>query len=367
MNTQGSGCARMRGRYSVACAMLLLIGLLGFGSAQAAVTVVSVPVTFDVVNQNRSLVPCLADGKHYQVHGHLVGPSSALNTATPGALTLYLHGIGWGEFYWHFTAVPSLDYASQMAALGHVSLVYDQIGYGASGRPAGLANCYGGEATVVRQIVADLRAGTYVAQGRAAPKFARVALASQQAAALVAQPDAYSFKDIDALIVTSFADLPAAFKPAFLLQSVPFFAACATGGQRSDGTSGPYFYEPFPVSDGTFERNSFTNADATVIAKAVALRGRSACGEALSAFQTVGIDELQLILRSVHVPVLLVNGLEDAYFMQPLGGNTQKLLYTGSGDVSAEFIANAGQALALERSAGDFRNVMHNWLAARGF
>lgn len=358
-----------RGGWRALLPALAGLGLLLAGDAAwAAVPIASVPVTFNVVNQNRSLVPCLVDGKPYAIHGHLVGPASVLAAGgAPDALTVYLHGIGWGEFYWHFTAVPSLDYASQMAALGHVSLVYDQLGYGASGRPPGLLNCYGGEATIVRQIVAALRAGTYIAQGRAAPIFKRVALASQQAAAFVAQPDAYSFKDIDALVITSFSEPPVPAKSTFILQSAPLFAACALGGQRSDGSTGPFFYEPFPTTDAAFVKDSFANADQAVIAQALAQRGRTACGEPESAFTAIGVDDLQLVLKSVHVPVLLVNGLEDAFFTQPLGAKLQKAQYTGSPDVSAEFIAGAGQALTLERTAGDFRQVMHTWLSARGF
>ncbi len=359
------GLSRRLGRWLPLA--LLAVG----GSAYAAPPIASLPVAFQIENQNRTLVACPSDGKPYSIRGHLVGPAAVLNGSSAPAITTYLHGIGWGEFFWHFTANPQVDYASRMAELGHVSLVYDQLGYGASGRPPGLLSCYGSEATIVRQIVTQLRSGQYTVPGRTSPppKFTRVALASHQAAALIAEPVGYSFPgfDIDALIVTGFTDVPLAFRPVFTLQAAPFFASCLTGGQRSDGTSGPFFYQFFPVADRAFRDYSFTDAEPGVVDAAAALRGRSPCGEAASFPQSLTLDALQLALRGVKVPVLLVNGLQDKFFIQPLGGNLEKTLFKGSNDVSAEFIAGGGHALPLERTAPAFRQVMHAWLSARGF
>ncbi len=341
----------------------------------APIVVESLPVSFQVINRNDSNVPCLADGKTYTVRGHLVGLDYDLRNPFPPGVTTYLHGIGWGEYYWHFQSQPDYDYATQMARRGHISLVFDQLGYGASDRVPGLFTCYGSEASVANQIVRALKSGRYTVAGRAtAPIFTRVALASNQAAALVSQPTVYSYSEllapnVDALIVTSFADFAGAFKPAFALQSAPFFARCLLGGEPSDGPggSGPRFYVNFPPSDDAFASVNFANADPAIVAAATAARGRSPCGEALSAFQTIGLDTLQLLLRQVRVPVLLVNGLDDAFFIQPLGGNVQRRLYPNSPDVTVAFIANAGQALTLERTAPDFRNVMDAWLRARRF
>ncbi len=352
---------------------LMSIAALAVGGVAIAAppAIVSLPVTFQVENQNRTLVACLSDGRPYEIRGHLVGPASLLSGSSLPAVTTYLHGIGWGEFFWHFTANPQYDYASRMAEQGHVSLVYEQLGYGGSGRPSGLAVCYGSEATIVRQIVDSLRAGTYVVEGRTAPAptFSRVALASHQAAALIAEPVAYSFRDfdIDALIVTGFSDAPLAFRPRFLAQAAPFFASCLAGGQRSDGATGPFFYQFFPVADRAFRDLSFTDAEASVIDQSAALRDRSPCGEAASFPQSITVDALKLVLGRIQVPVLLVNGLEDRYFIQPLGGNLQRTLFQGSNDVTAAFIAGSGHALPLERTAADFRQVMHEWLSARGF
>lgn len=366
-------------RLSAAIGLLATAVIANPAAAQTTVpspnAVESLPVSFQVVNRNDSNVPCLADGKTYTVRGHLVGPAADLRNPFPRSVTTYLHGIGWGEFYWHFQSQPEYDYATLMAQRGHTSLVYDQLGYGASDRTPGLLNCYGSEASVANQIIGALKTGRYTVVGRTTvPTFAQVALASNQAAALVSQPTVYSYSaplapNADALIVTSFADFAGAFKPAFALQSAPFFSRCLLGGEPSDGPggSGPRFYVNFPPSDEAFASVNFANADPAIVAAATAARGRSPCGEALSAFQTIGLDSLQILLRQVRVPVLIVNGLDDAFFIQPLGGTVQRRLYPNSPDVTVAFIANAGQALTLERTAPDFRNVMDAWLRARRF
>ncbi|MGQ0618766.1 MAG: alpha/beta fold hydrolase [Panacagrimonas sp.] len=349
--------------------LLLCAAALMFWNDARAQSVESIPVSFTVQNLNRSQVLCLTDRRTYQIRGRLVGPAGAFAAGGPDALTVYMHGVGWGQFYWNFTQFPDVDYATQMARMGHVSLVYDQLGYGASGRSLGLLNCYGGEADIVNQMIDALRDGDYAIPGSVlAPRsFSRVALASHQAAGLMSQPAAYSFRNVDALIVTGFSDAALSFKPAILTATTAFITACLVGGDRSDGATGPRFYGFFPLQDRRFAALNFANADPAVVARATELRGRAACGELASAFTTVGVDMLQLLLRQVRVPVLLVNGLEDEFFRQPLGANFQKRLYSGSDDVTSELIAGSGQALALERTAPEFRRVMHNWLAPRGF
>ncbi|WP_293003023.1 hypothetical protein [Nevskia sp.] len=47
----------------------------------------------------------------------------------------------------------------------------------------------------------------------------------------------------------------------------------------------------------------------------------------LSELQTIGASTLQVLLHQVRVPMLIVNGLEDAFFARPLGGNFLHNLY----------------------------------------
>ena len=103
--------------------------------------------------------------------------------------------------------MPAYDHATQMAKLGHASLTLDELGYGASGRPPdGNQTCQGAEADVTHQIVQDLRRGAYTMGTGAGVSFAKVVLAGHDVGAGVEQAEAYSYRDVDALVVMTFAD-----------------------------------------------------------------------------------------------------------------------------------------------------------------
>ena len=130
------------------------------------------PVTFLVNNVNRSILPCPSDGAAYEVKGHLIGPASEVGPGASGerrSTTLYLHGFGFGEFFWSFSAVPRYDYAAAMGRAGRTSVVIDRLGYGSSGHPQGNQTCLGAQADVAHQVVDKLRSGDYVAEGGDSP------------------------------------------------------------------------------------------------------------------------------------------------------------------------------------------------------
>jgi hypothetical protein len=316
-------------------------------------------VTFRVVNRNRSRVQCPADDPTYAVRGHLVGPPQSLQTG--GALTIYLHQIGMGGFYWHFKAVPGYDYAGELARLGHVSLVLEQLGYDGSGRPDGTRVCYGSEADMASQIAAKLRRGDYAVTGGHAVRFPRVALGSHAAGGLMTQPAAYSFRNFDALVVTSWADQ--GFSQRLTVAATEENVFCGSGGQTKDGRPG---YVNTPLRDNEFGSAYFADADPRVVGAALSLRAPGPCGEPQSALATIAAD--QASIGEIGVPVLLVYGTRDAFFDDPRSsGQQQKGLYSGSRDVSLAFIDGAGNALALERSSPRFRDIVSRWLARRGF
>jgi hypothetical protein len=107
--------------------------------------VLDLPVSFQVTNSNTSGVSCQSDGLPYALHGHLVGLRSELTGPTAKTVTYYLHDLGDGEWVWRFRALPSYDFANEMAKLGQVSLTVDEIGYDASGKPAGMQSCLGAD------------------------------------------------------------------------------------------------------------------------------------------------------------------------------------------------------------------------------
>jgi len=321
----------------------------------AALGTTSIPVRFHVVNRNTSKARCAGDDKPYDVAGRLVGPADILARAAIPSLAIYVHNIGWGSYAWNLQGHPGYDHVTEMARLGHVSLVYDLLGYGASGRPPAGSVCYGTEADVLAQIADQLRRGTYEATGRAtAAPAAKIAVVSQAIEGLTSQPAAYSFPGIDALVLTGWADQG---------QSQPLVAASAQTGATC-GPPGTNTTTDFTPEQ--FRSFYFADAEPSVVEAAVAQRARIPCGESQSAISTIAQD--MMFDASVKTPVLLVYGTKDALFTDPRdAGNKQKAQFSGSPDVTLSFVEGAGNALQLERSAPRFRALLGEWLGRRGF
>ena len=329
-------------------------------AAPASAGTVELPVSFDVTNTNTSHVPCPSDGRSYTVSGHLVAPEAELGSGSP-AVTLYLHGLGYGEFYWRFQAVPGYDFAAAQAREGHASIVIDRLGYDSSGHPDGRDSCSGSEADVAHQIVGALRSGSYrIGAGEGVP-FSRVALAGHSMGSIIAQVEAYSFRDIDALVVTAYADQGQT--PLLLSESSKTGLVCAAGGQPAEG-GGPGGYAYFGQTSEDSRAMMYHNASPAVIAAADALRNLDPCGLIGSTSQTQLVNQLEL--GSVSVPVLIVCGSDDAIFGAD-GCARQQDHYTGSSDVSTVVIGGTGHALALERTRQRFQAAVSTWLDARGF
>ena len=337
---------------------LALVVLLLLPSLAGAATVQTRPVVFTVQNVNRSQVPCSTDGATYHVRGLLVGPAGSLRMNS-GPVTLYLHGLGFGRFFWDFQAVPGYDFAAAMAQRGHVSAIVDRLGYGASDHPDGTQSCIGGQADVAHQVVQDLRTGAYATGSGAPVRFGRVALVGHSAGGAIAQVETYSFKDVDALGVLSWAD-----QGQSQLAGSTFAAAaqtCLNGGEPSGGAPG---YAPFGATDADFDAAMFHDADPAVVSAATSMRNPDPCGDDESLGQTSAVDHA--MLPTITKPVLLVYGENDALFPPP-AGSQQRAQFTGSSDVSLIQLADTGHAVTLERSATTLVADTAGWLSARGF
>jgi pimeloyl-ACP methyl ester carboxylesterase len=351
----------MRPTARILCRILILSSLVAIvpaGVANAAPSnIVKRPVTFQVRNVDRSLLSCSSDGAAYEVKGHLIGPASEVGPGATGAhraVALYLHGFSFGEFFWNFSAVPRYDYAAALARAGHTSVVIDRLGYGASGHPDGNQTCLGADADVTHQVIGKLRSGDYVVEGGGSPRFDRVALAGHTAGALIANLEAISFNDVDALVAMSYT--PQVTRQAFDQFYASRVACEAAGAQNA--------YAYFGQTAAEFEARAFHSAEPAVSAEATRLRSQDPCGDSGSI-----VDGLVRDLKSlaqVNAPVLIVCGREDAMTLD-FACPTLKRRYTGSSDVSLFFVRGAGNALPLERSAPVFRRRVAGWLSARGF
>jgi pimeloyl-ACP methyl ester carboxylesterase len=302
--------------------------------------VVDRPITFEVRNVNRTDDPCHGDGGRYTVRGRLIGP--------PGrrAVTVYLHGSVLGQRTWRFRAVDGYDYARRQARAGHVSVVYDGLGYGRSDVPRGSDVCGGTEADVAHQVVQRLRD-----RG-----FRRVALFGFSFGGYAAELEARTFRDVDALGVESWSDH---LTRNFLRAVAPGAEDCANGGRRKR-PGDPRGYRWF--FHDRYERTMLANPRRGMRTALYRAHERDPCGLMSSAG---GIRQNAAELARIRVPVLLVYGSRDALFARR-SREAQRDDYSGTSDLRYKLIGGAGHFLTLERRAHDFQALVERWLRHRG-
>lgn len=326
------------------------------GSSTIGVT--EIPISFQVQNVNRSKVPCPADGATYTVRGHLVAPASAAVNAS--TVTLYLHGLGLGEFFWNFSDfgnAPGYHYADTLAQAGQTSVIVDRLGYGASDKPPGTQICLGSQADIAHQEVQDLRAGNYTLGNAQSPQhFSKVVLAGHSVGGLITQIEAYSFGGVDAIVNMDFSDQ--GMSALTMADFAQWQAACSAGGTTVTDAGGPGGYAPFaqaPQVHPTF----FSQPDPAIEGFVLAGMVRDPCGDQTSFMAGVSADMANL--GQVHVPVLLLFGDKDALFPVP-DGVAQMDRFTGSPSVTYAQVPGLPHAVTLEPAHLLVAAEVEHWL-----
>lgn len=321
------------------------------------------PVSFHgVKNINDSGVKCESGGGEpsggYTVRGHLTGPRVALEGTQSPEVTLYLTGFEEGEWVWRFKAVRGHNFAAVMAGKGHVSLTIDMLGYGASDHPNGSQLCMGSQAAVTHQLIQRLRKHEYTVDkaGVAPIEFAKVVLVGTDVGGAVAEIEAYSYKDIDALITNFWADQGFTAEPFKLLAK--FNEVCAKGGE--EGNSYAHFA---PQEESYWRENLFAdNAEQSLIEAAFRMREANPCGYGTSISLAVTTGRIRD--SEIHVPVLIMFGNEKPLVWTREGQEEQEKNYTGTSDKETVFIPEAAHFAMLERTVPT-AGVVSSWLCKR--
>lgn len=333
--------------------------------------IVEKSVSFNVINQNRSVTSqeCQGDGKTYTVRGSLVAPAGSIEAGRIRSVTLYLHGSG-DASTWHFTAVPGVDHITEMAQLGHASVFIHSLGYGLSDRVDGTAVCFGTFADGAHQIIEQLRVGSYLAGGVPGPAFARIALAGHSGGAVIAELEAVSFHDADALIVSGWTDYPwmvtmAEDPPGPFLYGAfaGFTQRCATAPEAKEN-GGPGGWA-FLFTTRNEVEILMPNIEPAVLDAFLEAYEQDPCGWGEDFGGAVSANIA--LAPDVTVPVLLAYGDRD-----PVAGvaavELQRARYAlVNDDVSVQIVPQTGHEVMLERPAAAFRAGLSSWLEARGF
>ena len=366
--------------------LFLVVALNGSGTAARPAdlrgtddaAIKEITVSFDVVNTNRSAVPCPSDGSRHVVTGHIVGPRSELVGAAerPHLLTVLLTGFDEGEWTWRFKDVPGYDYPVEMARLGHASLSIDMLGFGASGHPNGHLVCWGSQADVLHQIIQQLRRGSYrVLDGSVQPvRFSTVLVSGHDTGPWPTIINAYTWPgDIDGISGQILAHQ--GYTPYIIDIFARRAAGCALGGQNHDDppddaddlTDDPSHgggYISFGPADEQFSSDLFyeKRADPAVIDAVLGLRNRNPCGHITSVNATIRMNLLRM--SEIDVPILLVYpGPDDPVFTRD-GQEQEAANYSGSDDVTTVWL-DSGHFPELEGCAPDFRRLYAHWVHER--
>ena len=314
-------------------------------------------------NVNRSDVTCPVrpDGKTYTVRGHLTGPTGSLQPgSTAATASLYLHGLSFGEFFWRFQGTGGYNYSQAAALDGQVSVTIDRLGYGESDKPAGNAICLGSQADVANQIVGELKHGSYSVGNGGSPKsFAKVALVGHSYGGQIAEVAAYSFHQVDGLVVVGFSDKV----QSRLLKDNSVYAAkvCAAGGTPPYGVGRSDYASLGSPAGAPKALFSATDTNPQVLAHAQPLLSVDPCGDLASV--APGFPQDLAHVGAVDVPVLVVTGGSDKLFPPPAGAS-QAALFTGSPSVTQTTIAGSGHAYTLEHTHAALEHDIDSWLDA---
>lgn len=342
-------------RLAVAALVVITVAVGSGPAAAAPQEIVTKAVSFVVKNSNKTLVPCAGDNKTYTVRGHVTGPASLLESTGPTSGTLYLHGLELAEWFWQLP-VDGYNHAEELAKRGHVSVTVDRLGYGASDHPPGMTSCVGTHATVAHQIVQQLRDGTY--GGDLHPKFSRMALAGHSLGGAIAQIEAYTFKDVDAVAMLSYAD--AALSVSAILTSTSWGPACTFGGKPSAKASPGYAF--FTHNQADYRKNFLAKAPPEVFGYADKRHSLNPCGDLLFAVPAAVVSAISV--NQIKVPVLLLVGDKDLVFDHNRMA-LQKPLY--GGPTTVKVLAGATHGLTVDEAAPEFRAALEEWLLSQDF
>jgi pimeloyl-ACP methyl ester carboxylesterase len=325
--------------------------------------IVDDPVTFTVSNQDllQSSVrtTCSTDGSTQVIHGHLIAPRAALVGSGPHAVTLYLHGLGYGEFFWHFTNVPGYDWATNMALAGQASVTVDRLGYGANALLDGNNVCLGAQAEMAHQILIDLRGGHYTIPYGPPAQFENEVIAGHSIGGGIAELEAWQNQDVQGLIVMSWSDL--GFSGRALTEFTASTLGCNGGGVAN--RAGSPHYEPFGQTDNDFSTDMFDNVDPAVSQAVLGMRNPDPCGDINSALNMISWNAMGL--GRYTGPVLLVYGNQDALFPPP-AGSTQKAMFGNASSTTLDQFDQTGHAITLGRTAPQVFASVLSWLQSQG-
>jgi pimeloyl-ACP methyl ester carboxylesterase len=162
-------------------------------------------------------------------------------------------------------------------------------------------------------------------------KFSKVNIGGASVGGLTSHIEAYTFKDVDAVINMAWGDF--VITPFTAQEYADVLSRCVQGGDEG----APENYAAFFKNSG--EKFYFNSATSDVRAAVPPLHP-DPCGQLASI--PLGVATDVALLGQINVPVQVIFGDADAVFgPQPLAANQQAARYTGSPHVTTTIIPDA--------------------------
>jgi pimeloyl-ACP methyl ester carboxylesterase len=201
--------------------------------------------------------------------------------------------------------------------------------------------------------VQTLRSGSYRIGAGPGVAFGRVVLAGHDIGGEVAEIEAYSYADVDGLMLVTWAD------QGFTLY-IAERSTIAAFGTCTESASG---YAHF-ISEEEFRSLLFYNTDPRVIDAADKLRNANPCGVIRSTPPGALVED-RLHAAEIEVPVLVVYGDDDTLVWTRQGEEEQAHNFSRSPDASTVFTPEAGHFPMFSRTAALFDEQISAWLGSR--
>lgn len=293
--------------------------------------------------------------KKYTVRGQLCIPGG---TTKPDTVQVLVPGATYSDIYWNFPYDPAkYSYVQAMLGAGYATLSFDPLGFGQSSHPLSALVTIGTDASVTHQVIQAARNGTF---GTA---FQHVILVGHSMGTAVAWREAAMYHDIDGMIASGNShhqSLVTTLKTPLI--TYPAFLDPRFSGQNLD----PGYFTTKP---GTRIDVFYNSADASPAV--VAEDEKTKDTVTLTFLATYFAEDVDADTESIHVPVLIANGQDDALMCKGLGAddctNSSTFLqseapyYSPSACLQSYVLPNAGHDLNLSLNAQSFFQVAKDW------
>ena len=276
----------------------------------------------------------------------------------PHAVDVLVHGAMYNRQYWDWPVHPeTYSYVRKTVQAGRAAFYYDGLGAGASSHPVGIRATFNSDVYALHQIVQWLRSG-----------YPTVNVVGHSLGSVVVTAEAGSYNDEDHVVLTGlthgqgigFLTLPADIYTALLDPQFSGMITLLDGGYLTTlpGRRAPLFYS--------------ASADPAVVAYDEAHKDVMTASQASEAIASLVVPAGLNISNQITVPVLLVDGQEDAAFCNvdvscasdAVLQSEEAPYFTGAASFTARTIPNTGHDLPLHPSAAVSFAVINDWLEA---